>query len=131
MMGGEGGIATETGLLEFDGSEPELEYTHNAVSGVFENLSELDGAVSVHLVGWTMDRLARVDLAIMRLASWEMLHEPTIRIGVSIDEAAELARRFSTPESVPFITGVLSSVARDLDDELGELVIEKKGTEDE
>jgi N utilization substance protein B len=131
MMGGEGGKQTETGLLELDTADPDLEYTRSVVFGVFENMTELDDAVSVNLVGWTLDRLAKVDLAILRVACWEIMCQPNIPIGVSVEEAAELAHRFSTPESVPFITGVLSSVARDYESKDDGKKYDEDGDEDE
>jgi len=111
MLGGEGGGHTEAVLLNVEETDPEITYIHEVVEGVFENLQELDGALSANLINWSMDRLARVDLAIMRLACYEIMFRDDIPVGVSVEEAGELARKFSTPESVGFITAILSGAA--------------------
>ncbi|MEG0767118.1 MAG: transcription antitermination factor NusB [Clostridia bacterium] len=112
MMGGQGGEETMLGLMLLNPNEDDMAYIQGTVSGVFEHLHTLDDRISKYLVSWTMERLARVDLAILRLAVYEMLYREDIPGGVSINEAVELSRTFSTPESGGFINGVLGNFLR-------------------
>ena len=67
--------------------------------------------MSKYAVGWKIERISRVDLAIMRVAIYEIKYasQPA---GVAVNEALELARAYSTPEAVPFVNGVLGSFVR-------------------
>ena len=76
---------------------------------------EIDGMIERHAAHWRMDRMAAVDRNILRLGAAELLGYPETPRPVVINEALEIARRFSTPESVQFINGVLDSVARELE----------------
>ena len=80
------------------------------VSCVYENLSFIDTVISKHLTGWGIDRLNKIDLAIIRLAIYEMLYEQDIPMNVSINEAVELAKTYGTDESYQFVNGILSKV---------------------
>ena len=86
------------------------------VNGAVENLTEIDRRISVHAEHWRIERMPAVDRNILRLAVFEMLRSPT-PAPVVIDEALELARRFSNEESVQFVNGVLDAVHRELDAE--------------
>lgn len=112
MLGGDGGGHTKTVLLGVNENDPETAYINEAVEGVFENMQKLDDTLAANLINWTLDRLARVDLAIMRLACYEIMFRHDIPVGVSVGEAGELAHKFSTPEAVGFITAVLSGAAK-------------------
>jgi N utilization substance protein B len=76
--------------------------------------SEIDGLIEKHTQHWRMDRMAAVDRNILREAVAEFLGYPQTPKAVVINEALEIARKFSTPESVQFINGVLDSVGKDL-----------------
>lgn len=76
--------------------------------------SEIDGLIGKHTQHWRMDRMAAVDRNILREAVAEFLGYPQTPKAVVINEALEIARKFSTPESVQFINGVLDSVGKDL-----------------
>jgi len=80
-----------------------------------DRTAEIDGLIERHAEHWRMDRMAAVDRNILRLGSAELLGHPETPRPVVINEALEIARRFSTPESVQFINGVLDSVARELE----------------
>jgi len=112
MMGGVGGDDTLLGLLQLNPSEDDMAYLQDVISGVRANESELDEAIQKYLVDWTLERLARVDLAILRLACYEMKRRADIPASVSINEAVELAHTYSTPEAASFINGVLGSLLR-------------------
>ncbi len=80
-----------------------------------EKREEIDKLIEKHTQHWRMDRMAAVDRNILRAGVAEFLGFPNTPRPVVINEALEIARRFSTPESVQFINGVLDSVAKDLD----------------
>jgi N utilization substance protein B len=75
---------------------------------------EIDGLIEGHAEHWRMERMAAVDRNILRGAVAELLGFPATPRAVIINEALEIARKFSAPESVQFINGVLDSVGRDL-----------------
>jgi transcription antitermination protein NusB len=76
--------------------------------------SEIDGLIEKHTQHWRMDRMAAVDRNILREAVAEFLGYPQTPKAVVINEALEIARKFSTPESVQFINGVLDSIGKDM-----------------
>ncbi len=80
-----------------------------------DRAGEIDGMIERHAEHWRMDRMAAVDRNILRLGVAEFLGYPSTPRPVVINEALEIARRFSAPESVQFINGVLDSVARELE----------------
>jgi N utilization substance protein B len=88
-------------------------YIDRAYVGVFDRLSELDGVIENFLRDWTIDRLNKVDLALMRLSIYEMLCEKDVPPGVAVNEAVELAKLYGTDDSASFINGVLGNVARE------------------
>jgi N utilization substance protein B len=76
---------------------------------------EIDGIIERHAEHWRMERMAAVDRNVLRTAVAEFLGYPTTPKPIIINEALEIARKFSSPEAVNFINGVLDSVARDLE----------------
>ncbi len=76
---------------------------------------EIDGLIERHAEHWRMPRMAAVDRNLLRTAVAEFLGYPHTPKAVVINEALEIARKFSSPESVQFINGVLDSVAKELD----------------
>lgn len=81
---------------------------------VAERHSEIDELIQKHAQHWRMDRMAAVDRNVLRGSVAEFLAFPSTPQPVIINEALEIARKFSTPESVTFINGVLDSVAKEL-----------------
>ncbi len=79
-----------------------------------ERQSEIDGSIEQHTQHWRMDRMAAVDRNLLRIAVAEFLGYPATPKPVIINEALEIARKYSSPESVQFINGVLDSVAKTL-----------------
>jgi N utilization substance protein B len=86
------------------------------VTGAVEHVEELDRRISQHAEHWRIERMPNVDRNILRLAVYEMTHSDT-PAPVVIDEALELARRYSNEESVQFVNGVLDAVHREVDRE--------------
>ena len=80
-----------------------------------DRAAEIDPMIERHAEHWRMERMAAVDRNILRLGVAELLGYPETPRPVVINEALEIARRFSAPESVQFINGVLDSVARELE----------------
>lgn len=87
-------------------------FLEELVRGTVEQIEEIDGQITKHAEHWRIERMPAVDRNILRLAVFEMLHTDT-PAPVLIDEAIELARRFSGKESVQFVNGVLDAVHRD------------------
>lgn len=114
-MGGDGGETSITELMELSPMELDMEYIAHAVNGVFDNLSEIDEAIAEKLRGWTIRRLSRVDLSIMRLAVCEMKYMEGIPNAASINEALELSHIYSTEKAAPLINGVLGAIGRDME----------------
>lgn len=110
-MGGDGGEETVGGLLEIKPEEPEYDYTQRMVEGVRRDAEELDKRIGSYTSGWKLERLGRVDLAILRLGAYE-LSLGELPPGVVISEAVSLAHVYSTDKAPSFINGVLGSMAR-------------------
>lgn len=87
-------------------------FVADLVYGTLQHADESDAIVSPHLEEWTIDRLAAIDRIILRMATFEIVHVPLTPQAVVINEAVELAKRFSTDDSARFINGVLGSVVR-------------------
>jgi N utilization substance protein B len=88
-------------------------FAETLLRGVIELMPEIDDRIGRNAVHWRMERMPAVDRNILRIAVYEMLKTDT-PAAVVIDEALELARRFSTEESVHFVNGVLDAVRREL-----------------
>lgn len=85
-------------------------FAEELIAGIEAHLAEIDEAISKSTRNWTMDRIAKVDLAILRLAAFELLFRGDIPPIVSINEAIDLAKTYSTAESKRFINGVLDNI---------------------
>lgn len=88
-------------------------FCETLVSGVLARRDEIDRVIDGSSEKWRVDRMSVVDRNILRLAVFELLHCPDTPYRVVIDEAVELAKRFGTEESGPFINGILDRVHRD------------------
>ena len=110
-MGGAGGAETRRGLLEIPSEDAETQYMEDLVSGVVADVAGLDRAIEKYLVGWTLERVSKVDLSILRIGAYEILHQ-TVPPGVAVNEAVELSRAYSTDKSGAFINGVLGNLLR-------------------
>ena len=97
-------------------SEEKLErdpFVVDLVRGTVEHTAEIDGLITKHAEHWRMERMPAVDRNILRLAVYEMTRGGT-PAPVTIDEALELARKFSGEESVQFVNGVLDAIRREM-----------------
>jgi N utilization substance protein B len=109
----------KTYWAELDDSETEetaREFATRLAAGTLAHLEALDERIRSRAEHWRIPRMAIVDRNILRLAVYEFLYEPTPRT-VAINEALEIARRFSTYEATQFINGILDAIKRDLDEQ--------------
>jgi N utilization substance protein B len=105
-------------LMENSDTPPENikgdnEYIKEVVKGVFENQINIDNNIKKHLKDWTLDRVLRTDIAILRIAIYELLYREDIPYKVSINEAIELAKIYGEESSPSFINGVLAEIVNE------------------
>ena len=117
MLGGDGGEDTLRGLIEFTPEDDDQAYIDALLSGVREKAGDLDARIEKCLKGWTLDRIARVDLAVLRVAAYEMLYARETPDAVVINEAVALAQRFDAPAAAKFVNGVLAALLASRDQE--------------
>ena len=94
---------------------PQPEVRHFAellVCGVAENLERIDREINSYSTNWALDRMARVDLALLRLAAFELIYCQDVPHNVVINEAIEIGKRFGTEETSSFINGVLDHLSQ-------------------
>lgn len=96
-------LATEVREFEAD------YYIKQVFFGVFEKLSELDSVISEKAIGWSISRISKTALAILRLALYEIKFMDDIPVSVSINEAVELCKKYATKEDAAFVNGILST----------------------
>jgi len=95
-------------------------FAEELVHGTLAHLAEIDATISRLAENWRLERIARVELAILRLAVHELLHRPDIPPVVTINEAVDLAKEYASPESGRFLNGILDRLSRELDRPLRE-----------
>ncbi len=101
-------------LDNFQYSKSEADYIENIAKGINENMDRIDSLIEKNLQGWKLERLAKVDLAILRVSIYEILYRDDIPVQVSINEAIENAKKYSAEDSFKFINGVLGEIVRSL-----------------
>ena len=101
-------LATDSRDFEMDNDG----YIISAFKGVYENVEELDSVIEKYLTNWTIDRISKVALAVLRLAIYEIKFMDDIPESVSIDEAVELCKKYSTTDDASFVNGLLGSIVR-------------------
>lgn len=93
----------------------EKEYISSSAVTILKNLDTIDKNISQNIRGWKINRLAKVDLSILRIAIYELLYREDIPIEVCINEAIEIAKKYSTEESSKFINGMLGNFVRTME----------------
>ena len=111
LMGGSGQDTLGV-LIDFTPEEDDSLFINSVVEGVTEHVDELDSLIASYSPSREIDRIARVDLCILRVALYEMRYCTDTPESVAINEAVELAKRFSEPASARFINGVLGAISR-------------------
>lgn len=98
-----------------DADAPLRAFAEALVRGVVPGVADLDRLIAQHSQHWRIERLSVIDRLILRLAVWELQHQPDTPPAVVLNEALELARTFGTDESVRFVNGVLDAIKRTLE----------------
>lgn len=105
--------AIEATVLDTGVSHDLAEYMDRLVRGVYTNRLDLDPFLNRFLKDYDIDRLAAVDRNVLRIATYELLHVPEMPPAVTINEAIEISKKYSTAESGKFVNGVLGRMLRD------------------
>lgn len=93
--------------------ENDTNYITDVVEGVFRNLEHIDSTIELYSKGWKLTRISKVDLSILRLSIYEITYRNDIPFNVSINEAVELAKNYSSEDSSSFINGILGKVSKE------------------
>jgi transcription antitermination protein NusB len=104
--------AVDLFLGHFEGNAAAKAFARELVSGVVSRRLEIDRRIAQSTENWKLGRLAKVDLVLLRMSTYELIFCPDIPVSVSLDEAIEIAKRFGTGDSPAFINGVLDQIAR-------------------
>ena len=94
--------------------EEDIEYFRSTVTGIIDNREALDESITKYLKNWTLDRIPKLDKAILETAIYEISYNDDIPTGVAINEAVKLAKKYGTDDSYSYINGVLSSYEKSL-----------------
>lgn len=100
-------VNIENGLLQED------EFCNKLAVTAFNNVEKLDGVIEKYAIARKMNRISRVSLAVLRLAVCEMLFFDDIPVGVSINEAVELCKKYASEDEYSFVNGILGKVSRE------------------
>ncbi|MFN3649681.1 MAG: transcription antitermination factor NusB [Armatimonadota bacterium] len=110
----------ETAFEQVKPSTEERRYTREMVDGVLGEISRLDAIIDELAQGWRLERLARVDKNVLRAALYELTHRPDSPASTVINDAVEIAKKYSTEDSPRFVNGILGSYQRRLKEAGGE-----------
>ncbi len=102
-------------LLQYSDSEAIISFSLELVRGVLTNLSEIDTLIKKYANNWSLERMANIDRNILRIAIYEIVFLASIPKSVSINEAVELAKKYSTENSFSFVNGVLGKIEKNTD----------------
>ena len=102
----------EENIMDVSLKTSEEMYILDKYNNIVEKIEEIDAIISKTAKGWTLDRIGKVDLTILRLAIFEMKYDEDIPVNVAIDEAIELAKKFGQDESSSFVNGILANIAK-------------------
>ncbi|MGE7365685.1 transcription antitermination factor NusB [Desemzia incerta] len=109
-------VAMQKALANHTEDKDELEdveipsYLNELVSGVIEQQQMIDSKINSHLKNWSINRLAKTDLLVMRIAVYEMLFVEEVPNKVALNEALEIIKRYSDEKSSKFVNGILSNM---------------------
>ena len=104
---------------ENNNTSEEKEYIEMILKGVKDNIKNIDDIILSKLKNWSLDRIAKIDLAILRLAIYEIIYVDSIPDKVSANEAVELAKTYGNNDSKSFVNGVIAKVIEDKEEENG------------
>jgi transcription antitermination protein NusB len=86
-------------------------FAHTLVTGVLENMQDVDDSVDAASSNWRLEELGKVERAVLRLGAYELLFDTSTPVSVAIDEAVELAKAYAGEEAGSFVNGVLGRIA--------------------
>lgn len=105
-------IGEEEELYQEFPNETQREYISGLVKGVYDHMPELDGYISKYAIGWTISRIPRVAVSILRVAMYEILYMQDIPNSAAINEAVEITKHYETDEVASFVNGILGSFVK-------------------
>ncbi len=98
--------------VNFDVNAKAVSYAQELISGIQHHLGEVDDVIEKHAKNWRLSRMAVIDRNLLRIATYEFLYKSDIPGSVIIDEAIEIAKRYSTDDAASFINGILDPICR-------------------
>ena len=112
-LSGQSLVGTFDGLCaHFEVSRKAVPYARELVAGVADRRARIDGLIQEHAQHWRLGRMSVIDRNILRLATFELVFGEQVPPSVIINEALEIAKRFSTDEAAPFINGILDAIRK-------------------
>lgn len=102
----------EIPVVGADIPEADAEYIKSKFEKIVALLPEIDAKISETSKGWKIERIGKIEIAVLRLAVYEMLYDDDIPVGVAIDEAVELVKKYGPDSSPAFVNGILASIAK-------------------
>ncbi len=95
-------------------SDEDMQFSDRLYEGVHVHVEKIDQMIESYAKDWSITRIAKVDLSILRIAVYELLYESNIPQGATVNEAVELAKLFGGDRSPGFVNGILGAIAKDL-----------------
>lgn len=114
LGGGDGGDTMETMILDSIKTQPDPEYIIQTTQGVWAHREHLDQIIQQYAIGWKLERLAKVDVSVLRLSLYELIYRQDIPVRVIINESVSLAKKYGGPDSGAFVNGLLASFVKTL-----------------
>lgn len=100
-------------VVSIEKEDFDVDYLKDVLNGVIENLASIDNCIIKYSKDWSVERMSKVDLSILRVAIFELLYKEDIPASVTINEAVEIAKKYSHEDASSFINGILGSVYRE------------------
>lgn len=98
-----------------DSNQQEMNFIKKELFGIIENKAKIDETINMYAEGWSIERISKVDIAILRLAVYEILFANDIPTSVSVNEAVELAKEFSGDKAPKFVNAVLGKISKSIE----------------
>jgi N utilization substance protein B len=111
-------VRTTFWILNHDVDEEVCAFANHLAGETVEQIEKIDVLLARHAEHWRVSRMAAVDRNILRVATFELLFEIQTPRAVVINEALEVARKFSTSESIQFINGILDSIRKEIEEKV-------------
>ena len=102
----------ESFINHFEIDDKHRDFIEGSIFSIIDNLEEIDEKIIANLIGWDFNRLYCIDKSILRVATNEILFDDNVPARVSINEAVEIAKKYSSEDSYRFINGVLGSISK-------------------